>query len=106
MVQWNFSNPTFILARNLYQIKVVVELWNWPAYHNWLLNKNNCRLTGYLKEHEFSIIHNSTHRQYKYKEDICVLDYYLKLKSAHKISYDATLSTDIFYHKCNIISLC
>ena len=32
----------------------VLELWNWPAYHNRLLNKNNCQLTGYLKEHKFS----------------------------------------------------
>ena len=40
-----------------------------------------------------------------YKDEICVLDYYLKLKSGHNISYDATLSTDIFYHKCNIIVL-
>ena len=37
-----------------------------------------------------------------YKEDICVLDYYLKLKSARSISLDTTSSTDIFY---NIIVL-
>ena len=40
-----------------------------------------------------------------YKEDVCVLDYYLKLKSAHKINYDATSFTDIFYHKRNTIVL-
>ena len=34
-----------------------------------------------------------------------MLDYHLKLKSAHNIRYDATSSTDIFYHKCNIIVL-
>ena len=32
----------------------VVELWNWSVYHNRLLNENNCRLTGYLKEYEFA----------------------------------------------------
>ena len=32
-----------------------------------------------------------------------MLDYYLKSKSAHNISYDATSSTDIFYHKCIIV---
>ena len=47
----------------------------------------------------------STHRQFIHKEDICVLDYFLKLKRAHNISYDATSSTEIFYHKCNIIVL-
>ena len=40
----------FSCHRSLY----VVELWNWSAYHNRLLNKNNCWLTGYLKEYEFA----------------------------------------------------
>ena len=31
-----------------------------------------------------------------------MLDYYLKLKSAHNTRYDAISSIDIFYHKCTI----
>ena len=34
-----------------------------------------------------------------------VLDYYLKLKNALSISYNATSSTDIVYHEWNIIVL-
>ena len=34
-----------------------------------------------------------------------MLHCYLKLKNADNISFDATLCTDIFYHKCNIIVL-
>ena len=34
-----------------------------------------------------------------------MLDYYLKLKSAHNISYDATSSIYTIYHKCKIIVL-
>ena len=44
-------------------------------------------------------------RWFIYEEDICVLDYYLKLKSGHNIIYDATSSTDVFYHKFKIIVL-
>ena len=34
-----------------------------------------------------------------------ILNYYSKKKSALSISYDAISSTDISYHKCNIIVL-
>ena len=82
-------------------------------YHNWLLNENNCRLTGCLKECEFAgkcvILHLSSldnlYTMYTFMNlgVLTGLDYYvcmyIKLKSALNISYDATLSTDI----CDII---
>ena len=82
-------------------------------YHNRLLNENNCRLTGYLKECEFAgkcaILHldslDNLYSMYIFMNlgVISGLDYYvcmyIKLKSALNISYDATLSADI----CDII---
>ena len=89
-------------------------------YHNRLLNENNCRLTGYLKECEFTgkcvILHvdslDNLYTMYTFMNlgVLTGLDYYIfmyiKLKSALNISYDVTLSTDIimltqnksFYH--------
>ena len=84
-------------------------------YHNRLLNENNYRLTGYLKECEFvgkcEILHldslDNLYSMYIVMNlgVITGLDYYvcmyIKLKSALNISYDATLSADI----CDIIVL-
>ena len=81
-------------------------------YHNRLLNENNCRLTSYLKECEFTgkcvILHldsDNLYTMYTFM-NLCVLtelDYYIfmyiKLKSALNIRYDVTLSTDI----CDIV---
>ena len=49
-VDW--TGPAKLYINALYVIQL--EMWNWPAYDNRLLNKSNCWLTGYLKEHKFS----------------------------------------------------
>ena len=82
-------------------------------YHNRLLNENNCRLTGYLKECEFTgkcvILHldslDNLYAMHTFMNlgVITGLEYYvctyIKLKNALNNSYDATLSANI----CDII---
>ena len=77
------------------------------------MNENNCRLTSYLKECEFTgkcvILHldslDNLYAMHTFMNlgVITGLDYYvcmyIKLKNALNISYDATLSAD----KCDII---
>ena len=80
------------------------------VYQNWFLNKNNCQLTGYLKECEFAgkcvILHFDSwmiyipYNVYIY-ESRCINRVRLlhinveSVLNMVRISYDTTLSTDI-----------
>ena len=88
-----------------------IELWHWPAYHNWLQNKNNWRLTSYLKGSldNMLVSHLNSYIDIYViciqRRHLCVKLLFKPEKCPKYYRYYTTSSTDMFYNKCNIIVL-